>query len=191
MLICLAVAMVIYVRAAREPVALFCVYTLTVLGCGFGFLAGLTIINPVLNALSVLLTATAQVIGGWFFLIFPSGRFVPRWSRWCALAAAAGIAAVTAPAVARGQPAPDAAQPISLGLLLLGAGAQIYRYRRVSTLTERQQTKWVVFGVAASMAVIAGFALAGLLLQQVAPSAEKSQVSGNIIGGIFILALVR
>jgi hypothetical protein len=40
------------------------------------------------------------------------------------------------------------------------------------------------------MAVIAGFALAGLLLQQVAPSAEKSQVSGNIIGGIFILALV-
>ena len=85
MLICLAVAMVIYVRAAREPVALFCVYTLTVLGCGFGFLAGLTIINPVLNALSVLLTATAQVIGGWFFLIFPSGRFVPRWTagaRW-------------------------------------------------------------------------------------------------------------
>jgi hypothetical protein len=168
-----------------------CAYALTVLGCGFGFLAGLTIANPLLNAVSVMLTATAQVIGGWFFLIFPSGRFVPRWSRWCALAAAAGIAAVTAPAVARGQPAPDAAQPISLGLLLLGAGAQICRYRRVSTLTERQQTKWVVFGVAASMAVIAGFALAGLLLQQVAPSAEKSQVSGNIIGGIFILALVR
>ena len=38
MLICLAVAIVIYVRAAREPVALYCAYTLTALGCGFGFL---------------------------------------------------------------------------------------------------------------------------------------------------------
>ena len=42
MLICLAVATVIYVRAAREPVALYCAYTLMALGCGFGFLAGLT-----------------------------------------------------------------------------------------------------------------------------------------------------
>jgi hypothetical protein len=142
MLICLVVATVVYVRAAREPVALFCVYTVTVLGCGFGFLAGLTITNPVLNALSVLLTAAAQVIAGWFFLIFPSGRFVPRWGRWCVLAAAAGIAAVTAFAIATVQPAPGAAQPISLGLLLFGAGAQVYRYCRVSTLTERQQTKW-------------------------------------------------
>jgi hypothetical protein len=189
MLICLAVATVIYVRAAGDAVALFCAYTLTVLGCGFGFLAGLTLTNPVLNAVSVLLTATAQVVAGWFFLIFPSGRFVPRWSRWCALAAAAGIAAVTAPAIARVQPAPDAAQPISLVLLLLGAGAQVYRYRRVSTLTERQQTKWVVFGVAASMAVIIVFQLVGLLVKQVAPSAVKSQVSGNLIGGIFILAV--
>jgi hypothetical protein len=189
MLICLVVATVIYVRAAREPVALFCVYTVTVLGCGFGFLPGLTITSPVLNALSVLLTATAQVIGGWFFLIFPSGRFVPRWSRWCALVAAVGIAAVTASAIARVQPAPGAAQPISLGLLLFGAGAQVYRYRRVSTPIERQQTKWVVFGLAASMAVLIVFQLAGLLVQLVAPSAVKSQVSGNLIGGVFILAV--
>ena len=53
MLVCLAVATVIYVRAAREPVALYCAYTLTALGCGFGFLAGLIITNPILNALSL------------------------------------------------------------------------------------------------------------------------------------------
>jgi len=55
-----------------------------------GFQDGLTITDPVLNALSVILTGTAQVLLGWFFLIFPSGSFVPRWSGWCVLAAAAG-----------------------------------------------------------------------------------------------------
>ena len=189
MLICLAVATVIYVRAAREPVALYCAYTLTALGCGFGFLAGLTISNPVLNGLSVIFTGVAQVMGGWLFLIFPSGSFVPRWSRWCARAAAVGVAAATIPAIARIQPAPGAAQPISLGLLLLGAGAQVYRYRRVSSLTERQQTKWVVFGLGASMAAIIVFQLVGLLVQQVAPSTVKSQVDGNLVGGVFILML--
>ncbi len=189
MLVCLAVATVIYVRAAREPVALYCAYTLTALGCGFGFLAGLIITNPILNALSLIFTGVAQVMGGWLFLIFPSGSFVPRWSRWCARAAAVGVAAVTVPAIARVQPAPAAAQPISLGLLLLGAGAQVYRYRRASSLTERQQTKWVVFGLAASMACIIVFQLVGLLVQEVAPSTVKSQVDANLVGGVFILML--
>jgi hypothetical protein len=190
MLICLAVSAVIYVRAAREPVALFCAYSLMMLAGGLVFLPGLTLTNPVLNALSVAFTAVAELMGGWLFLIFPSGRFVPRWSRWCVLAAAIGIAVVTVPAIARVQPAPDAAQPIGSGLLVLGAGAQAYRYRRVSTLTERQQTKWVVFGLAAGIAFIIVSRLVGLLLREVAPAAMKSQVSGNLVGGgIFDLAI--
>jgi hypothetical protein len=36
-----------------------------------------------------------------------------------------------------------------LGWLLAGLGAQLYRYRRVSTPAQRQQTKWVVFGFVA------------------------------------------
>jgi hypothetical protein len=191
MLVCLAAATVIYVRAAREPIALFCAYTLMALGLGIGgFLPEVTVTNPVANALSVILTAIAQMLGGWFFLVFPSGRFVPRWSRWCVLAAAAGIAVVTVPAIARGQPAPDAAQPIGIGLLLVGVGAQVYRYRRVSTLTQRQQTKWVVSGLAAGVAVVIVSRLAYEVLREVTPAAVTSQVSGNVVGsGIFILAV--
>jgi hypothetical protein len=189
-LICLAVATVIYVRARREPVVLLCAYTLTMLGLGLGgFLPGLTVTNPVLNALSVTLTAVAEVVGGWFFLVFPSGRFVPRWSRWCVLAAAAGIAVVTVPAIAGGQPAPNAGQPISLGLLLLGIGAQVYRYRRVSTLTQRQQTKWVVVGLLTGVALIVVSRLFYLVAREVAPAAVNSQVVGNLVGGsLWILA---
>jgi len=190
-LVCLVVATAIYVRAAREPVALFCSYTLVALGLGIGsFLSGLTITNPVANALSVTFTAAAQVMGGWFFLVFPSGKFVPRWSRWCVLAAAVGVLVVAASDIARVQPISNAVQPIGVGLLLLGAGAQVYRYCRVSTLPERQQTKWVVFGVAACIAVFVVIELLGLLVTLVAPSARHSQVTGNlVVGGLFILAI--
>lgn len=72
---------------------------------------------------------------------------------------------------------------------MLGAGAQVYRYRRVSILTERQQTKWVVLGLAASTTVIIVFQLFGLLVREVAPSTMKSEATGNLIGGVFVLAL--
>jgi hypothetical protein len=190
-LIFLAISSVIYFRAAREPVALFCAYTLVALAFGIGgFLSGLTITSPVLNALSVILTAAAQVMGGWFFLIFPSGKFVPRWSRWCVLAVAVGVLVVVVPSIARVQPVSNAVQPFGDGLLLLSGGAQVYRYRRVSTPTERQQTKWVVFGVAACIALFAVLLLLDLLVTMVAPSVRHSQVAGNLIpGGLWILGV--
>jgi hypothetical protein len=39
--------------------------------------------------------------------------------------------------------------------------AQTYRYRRVSNPVERQQTKWVVFGLAAAITVLVGASLIG------------------------------
>jgi hypothetical protein len=53
-----------------------------------------------------------------------------------------------------------------VGLLGL-IGLQVYRYRRVSTFRERQQTKWVVFGLAAGLGGIALIIiLANLVLPQ-------------------------
>jgi signal transduction histidine kinase len=94
---------------------------------------------------------------------------------------------VIAPSIARVQPVPTAVQPIGVALLLLGAGAQVYRYRRVSAPAERQQTKWVMLGVAASMAVFVGSRLVGLLLT---PAVRQSQVGATLIGGgIVVVAL--
>ncbi len=79
------------------------------------------------------------------FFVFPNGRFVPRWTRWLWAVSQVGyIAKVFFPS------APIIlllGQVPLLGLVISLVAAQIYRYRRVSTPVERQQTKWVVLGV--------------------------------------------
>ena len=77
--------------------------------------------------------------------LFPNGRFVPRWMGWLLL----GICLIDLPANLF--PTMPLGGPIEAIFALSGfplvVGSMIYRYRRVSTPVERQQTKWVVFGV--------------------------------------------
>ncbi len=76
---------------------------------------------------------------------FPNGRSVPRWLGWLLLV----ICLLDLP------PSLFPTMPFAVLLLTpflfigfpLIAWSMIYRYRRVSTPVERQQTKWVVFGV--------------------------------------------
>jgi len=83
-----------------------------------------------------------------FFLLFPDGQFVPRWTRPLAVGwTVFGLIKRWLPLSA---PPGDL---ILLGSLSLGALAQIHRYRRVSSAVQRQQTKWVVFGFALTLVV--------------------------------------
>lgn len=82
-----------------------------------------------------------------FPFIFPDGRFVPRWTRF--LAGLLSLGAIGALFFGGGSASDP---PGSLGLMLIsgllaGVVAQIYRYLRVSDPAQRQQTKWVVFGM--------------------------------------------
>src|SRR5438094_611918 len=82
-------------------------------------------------------------------LLFPTGRFVPHWMRWTLVVFVAGL--VPEIFVAPVLPHTPVDQ---LGFfIVIGEGAalvliQLYRYRRVSSPLQRQQTKWVVFGFA-------------------------------------------
>lgn len=80
--------------------------------------------------------------------VFPDGRFMPAWTRWPAL----GILLL-------GFPESRVLLPVDFGeyfqvianiafflYTLIGLGAQVYRYRRVSGPLERQQTKWPLAG---------------------------------------------
>jgi hypothetical protein len=93
---------------------------------------------------------------------FPDGRFVPRWTQWLALLW--GTLALAATFVRTLDPytwAPWYSYAFLLLALATAVAAQVYRYRRVSTPAQQQQTKWVIFGFAAAML---GFAAVSALL---------------------------
>ena len=85
---------------------------------------------------------------GFFLVTFPDGRFVPRWS-WVI-----GFTPVVQ-AIFFMIPGPynilSWPTPLFLIELAFGYGSpiavQVYRYRRIYTPAQRQQAKWVVFGL--------------------------------------------
>jgi hypothetical protein len=154
-----ALAALIFWRRSVDRMALFCAYMLVLFGGATytGLLdVGLRTAAPAWYWLVGGLELVAQVSVPTFFLLFPSGRFVPRWTRWGVLVFALDeVWYVFLSDAYLGQ----FTGPISLVfavLILSVVTLQVYRFRRASTFRERQQTKWVVFGL---VAALGGFGL--------------------------------
>lgn len=83
--------------------------------------------------------------------LFPDGRFLPRWTIWMLLISVAYLLGTyLVPALAGSALRwPEPISPIVFTPILMGAAVQIYRYRRWSTDRQREQTKWIVYGMAA------------------------------------------
>lgn len=89
-----------------------------------------------------------------FVFLFPTGRFVPRWTGLLA-AGSVVIWGIYIFVPAASSPSSLLAAIIFVLILLslgCGVGVQVYRYRRVSNQVQRQQAKWVFFGLG-SMAI--------------------------------------
>jgi signal transduction histidine kinase len=140
-----------------------------------------------LNPLGRLIVEFIAVIGDIsvfivIFLLFPNGRFAPRWM-WV-------IAVLSVPWIIirhifhgapprLGDPIPLPSLLITLGFYAIAIFAQVYRYRYVSTLIQREQTKWVVFGLA--VAVLGYYAPdVGLLMFPALASLSTSSVLYNL-----------
>lgn len=143
-------------RRADEPMALFLAFTLVSNGAILPlslFYAG-SAVHPVVRLLVDGVIYTGLVSSIVLLFVFPDGRFVPGWTRFLVapwivfsvlfLAAAARFA--------------DWPRPLQTGGILFmlawaGAGvfAQVYRYRRVSSPVQRQQAKWALAGLLASV----------------------------------------
>jgi signal transduction histidine kinase len=153
-LVWVGVGLIIFWRRSDDWMALFVALALVLLG---------TNVSPVNTYLALVLGPTSP--GGiliiclqgltWsciplFFALFPDGRFVPGWTRWLVLVFVFSQLPLYIPAnswfaLGKWPPALLAAPMVLVEVILLFA--QLYRYRRVSSVVQRQQTRWVVFAM--------------------------------------------
>jgi hypothetical protein len=161
-----AVAALIFWRKSDDLMALLASFCLVALGCSFPDVpATLAAIHPAWHLPVTLLSE--DVIGLpsliLFFFLFPDGQFVPRWTRWIVVAAAFLYIPVSffPDSLLNHSNLPGLFRLIPLAIFGSLISTQIYRYRRISTPVQRQQTKWIVFG---SAVALLGFLLLGFIL---------------------------
>jgi hypothetical protein len=89
-----------------------------------------------------------------FFLLFPSGRFVPHWTRWLAVAFIVNQVpdGLFPELYSRSPSLETVSYLVFLGSVVSMVWSQIYRFLRVSSPAQRQQSKWVVFGLTLGVA---------------------------------------
>jgi serine/threonine-protein kinase len=103
-------------------------------------------IPTMLRVLSTSLLLTTLVI-------FPNGRFYPRWAWVYPLIGAVGLAPFT-------NDLRTFTRNISFFILMgalyiaVGVAFQVLRYRRSANRTDRQQTKWMIFGLSLATLII-------------------------------------
>jgi hypothetical protein len=156
-----AVAAVIFWRRANNWMALFASLSLITFGTmslppSLPVLADQsTAVWLPINVLALIGTVALYI----FYLLFPNGRFVPRWTRWAVVLFAAHevfywLYPKSIFDIATSFPLLDFAVLTTIACIAIGS--QMYRYRYVSSPAERQQTKWVVFGlVSAGLGTVA------------------------------------
>lgn len=90
-----------------------------------------------------------------FLYLFPDGRFTPGWTRWLWLGCAvylAGRAVLWGPLPDFGGRSLLLDNAAFLSCNLSAVAVQVYRYRRVSSGVEREQTQVVVYGISVALA---------------------------------------
>jgi hypothetical protein len=203
--ICL-IAIVMIWRRPDEPMALFGAFTVAAFGSAFSDpMVALSLTSPVAWVLRTLLATL-----GWsslfiYFYMFPDGRFVPRWTRFTALAWFV-LMAVTFFSQAdwgnnghtanlRSQPpgpssALDLFFPIAVFLLFVSViVAQVYRYLRVSGPIQRRQTTWVVCGFIATFGGLLTLILATPLLPVSWTDSPVFALVGTVVFDVVLLLL--
>jgi len=185
-LIYCVLGMLIFWRRSADRMALFCAFVLVLFGAaGFTNILQDTLapFSPAWFVLIGTLDALGQTGFLIFFFLFPSGRFVPRWTRWIALLVV--LYWIYTIFISNSLYSQNSwSNLVFFALLFSVVGAQVYRYRRVSTFRERQQTRWVVFGFSIG---IVGFVLFLGLGSAFLPSAlQQSGVAATLVAGTII-----
>ncbi|CAG7614928.1 histidine kinase [Paenibacillus allorhizosphaerae] len=156
-------ALLIFWKGFREPMAILAALAMVSFGTSFPSLTSVAFQGTVLQEWWFTLVATLGWIGlSLLFFLFPNGSFVPRWT----FAAFLFITAVDVSSFFNhGSIWNEFNISAYLQLMwytsstLILIYSQIYRFRKVSSPAQRQQTKWVVYGLAIGMTGFVGMSI--------------------------------
>jgi signal transduction histidine kinase len=178
-------------RKSRNWIDLLLTVTFMTFTTNFFDLTAVARISPFMAAFTRIVPAWGQASAAVLAMVFPNGRFVPRWTVVVALLFASWLFAI---AFVPSLPASIAGENSSLTriaqLLAYGTGvaSQIYRYIRVSGPIERQQTRWVMLGLVAAMIGFA-FISTNVRLVNIDPSVDAyAYLAGQTVYMVFMIA---
>ncbi len=193
--LCLSLAFLLFLRKRDDSMALFVSFYLLAYGT---VLAGpLEYLEPLLPGIKQFAYWIAQPVffaapTVWLIILFPDGRPVPRWTRWLipiSLAALLMLPFVSAPSLMALNTLPaQAFWAVWLVLFGIAFGAQVHRYRSVSSPIEREQTRWVVFGLALWLVLMVVQSVPYLYLQNLPPGAAQPAWTAAT-GSVWFLSL--
>jgi hypothetical protein len=149
-LVCFLVSGVIFWRKSDDWMALLVALTEVVSGTLFVTYALLES-QTSWRWLAIVSNVFGHAVLFLFASLFPNGKFIPRWSRWITVGWI--IWSLLFYTVLH-------TVPFTYNLLALLIGlacalvAQIYRYRSASSLTQRQQIKWVVLAACLGIVIV-------------------------------------
>ncbi len=186
------IGFLIFWRRSDEWFALLTAFFLVMFNTTYpGFpISALALAYPALNVPITLMSGIGLASLFLFLMLFPNGRLVPRWMGLFLPFAIIGVVSTVSPPTS---PFNSSTWPWWLNgppnIFFSGAiiFSQIYRYRRVSTRVERQQTKWVVFGI---IVVLAGIFVILPILTFIFPTLNQLNIPSSVILGLISYPLV-
>jgi signal transduction histidine kinase len=187
-------AVVILMRKPDELQSIFVTIMLVTFGTATftGGIRGITLTYPELKWLTSTIAMIGNVAILAFTFVFPNGRFTPRWTVVILLV---WLLFLIPPEYFPQSP-PDLRYhfPVLYSMLftaiaLSGVVAQIYRYRHVSNLVEKQQTKWVVYGLSIGVGGYLVIAALSALLDDPLGTDMAIMIAVVIAGNLLILLL--
>jgi len=186
-------AIIIFIRKPNDPFTIFVTIMLVIFGTAT-FTGGMREVAFTYPQFKWL-TQTIEFIGSVailaFFFVFPNGIFAPRWT----LAIFTGWFLFELPRYFF----PNVFlilhsnsvfyNLIFLAFFLSGVAAQVHRYKHVSNPIERQQTKWVIYGMTIGMGGYLVLRVLSLLVSD--PRGSGLFVSlGVVIAATFFILLI-
>jgi tRNA A-37 threonylcarbamoyl transferase component Bud32 len=177
-----AVAVILFLRRSDDRMALWVSAMLLLTAhiySSLGYNVGIA------GLISSALYGAGETMQVGLFYLFPSGRFLPRWSKWLIppLLVFRILIWLNIRINHIGQQAWEVG--IVVALMLIGIGFQVYRYRNQSNPLQRQQVKGVLIGLVVTVFFVATYIFAVSIGQVFGP------VSASNFWLLTVLGLMR